>query len=313
MRGEHHVLQREQGAAGRERLDLEDVEPGPGDRAVLQGGDQGRLIDHGAAGDVDEECGVLHPGQLRGTDQVTGLGVRGDRDDQVVAAGDHLIELELGRADLGAELGTGRPVPGDDLEVQGAQLAHRLLPDAAQTDHADGRGGQARASVLRLAVPVGLADQAVLGQQVVGEGEQEGQRGVGHRHPQPGGSVGDGDPGGIAGLEVHGVEAGTETGHVRERGDALELRGAEGRAAEQQHSIEALERPGADRDLDPGPFDPLLGERAQADVAVDGGAVRFGVVRSDGELPGAAHALGPSAVVPDSGSRCRPVPCQASG
>src|SRR5699024_4182139 len=182
--------------------DLEHVQAGSGDGALLQRCDQGLLVDDAAAGDVDQRGRVLHQAQFAGADQMAGLGGGRDGQDHVVAALEHLVQLELGDAHLGAEVGPRGAVPGDDLEVQGGQLAHGLLSDAAQSDHADGRGGQAGPAVEGLAVPLCRADQMVLGQQVVGQGEQEGQCGVGHRYSQPGGGVGDGDAAGVAGGEV---------------------------------------------------------------------------------------------------------------
>ena len=65
---------RSSGESGRQRLALEHVEAGGADPPLGQGLDQGRLVDHPATGDVDEDRLRAHPGELRGTDQAFGGG-----------------------------------------------------------------------------------------------------------------------------------------------------------------------------------------------------------------------------------------------
>ena len=64
------------GRAGEgENIDtVKDVERCSAELARLQGRDEHCFVDDRAAGRVDEDCGRLHLGELRGRDQATGFG-----------------------------------------------------------------------------------------------------------------------------------------------------------------------------------------------------------------------------------------------
>src|SRR5581483_12417258 len=60
VRREQHVRHFPERMFGGERLAEENVEGGTAQFSVLQRVDQGRLVDDGAAADVDDDCGRLH-------------------------------------------------------------------------------------------------------------------------------------------------------------------------------------------------------------------------------------------------------------
>ena len=63
MRGQDRVRRVEQGRSGG-RLVLEDVDPGAAQAALAEGLGNGGLVDHSAAGHVEEDRIGLHPGEL---------------------------------------------------------------------------------------------------------------------------------------------------------------------------------------------------------------------------------------------------------
>lgn len=60
--GTHRVV-------GGQRFDVEDVDAGPGDPALVQGGQKSRLVDDGRPRGVDQLRGRLEEGELGGSEQ----------------------------------------------------------------------------------------------------------------------------------------------------------------------------------------------------------------------------------------------------
>ena len=58
------LSQLREGVLGVDRLLLVDVDAGPGDLPLLEGGGQGALVDDAPPGGVDQDGGGLHQGQL---------------------------------------------------------------------------------------------------------------------------------------------------------------------------------------------------------------------------------------------------------
>ena len=75
-------------------LVLEDVEARVGDDAVAQRLGQGRFVDDGAAGGVDEGRGRLHQGELAGADQMVGLRRQRRVQAEDVGGGEQLVQVE---------------------------------------------------------------------------------------------------------------------------------------------------------------------------------------------------------------------------
>lgn len=70
------------------RFFLVDVQAHRGDGAVFEGGDEGRFVDDGPAGGVDDDDARFHEGELGGGEEVVGV--------------------RLGRGVSGSESGEGR-------------------------------------------------------------------------------------------------------------------------------------------------------------------------------------------------------------
>lgn len=116
-------------------LVLKDVEAGAGDEAIVQGGHERGLVDHGAAGRVDDHGAGFHQLELRRRDGVAGLGVQRQVQAQHVAASQQVLERHV----LGP-VSPGRvqrpPVVVDDSHAERLGLLLHVAPDAAHAEDA---------------------------------------------------------------------------------------------------------------------------------------------------------------------------------
>src|SRR4051812_17882796 len=70
MRGQDHVLERQERVLGVDRFGLEDVQAGPLNRTALERLGQSRLVDDGPPGDINDVGIWFHQGEPPGIDQV---------------------------------------------------------------------------------------------------------------------------------------------------------------------------------------------------------------------------------------------------
>ena len=179
MRGDHDIVEPEQGAGGR-RLLGEDVEGGAGDAAFLQRFGQRRLVDQAAAGAVDDAHRRLELGDVLLRQDVARLvGERDVKGDEIGPL-EQLVEFDLGDAELRRALFRQERVVGDDLHFQTPGAVADDPADVAGADDAEGLAGEFdahEAGFLPLAgvrALVGLGDLA-------GDGEHHGDGVLGGR------------------------------------------------------------------------------------------------------------------------------------
>ena len=93
MRCEDHVLQPDEWTVGGKRLGGEHVQPRRGDDTLFERLDEGWLVDHATAGDVDQHGSRLHGSECLGADQPSGLRGQRAREHNSVSRRQQLIEL----------------------------------------------------------------------------------------------------------------------------------------------------------------------------------------------------------------------------
>ena len=139
--GGDDVLELEQRAVGA-RLGGEDVEPGAGDPAGLEGVVQRLLVDDATAGGVDQDEARLGAAQLVGPDQADRLGGLGEVDGHEVGLGEQGVEVDQPHAHL-------RGAAGLDVGVEGDRRSSRTRSAAARRERRSGRGRRCRRSSRR--------------------------------------------------------------------------------------------------------------------------------------------------------------------
>jgi hypothetical protein len=205
VRRQHGVRRIEDRRAHR-RLLLVDVERGPGQAALVERLGHGRLVDHAAAGDVEEERARPHPGERIAPDQATGGA--GDRDMDRDHVGALQQRAQLGQLDAVERrlLGGDIRIHAEDRHLEAASAVGDGLPDLAETHDPQGLAAQLRAGELA-ALPLAAPDGRVRGGDPAGEAEEERQRVLGRRDRVPRRRVDHGDPGPGRGFEIHVVDA----------------------------------------------------------------------------------------------------------
>ena len=191
--GEQRGPRRSQQPGVHRRLAVEDVEARGEDGAGLQGVDQRVLVDHRAAGGVDEDCRRLHERQLRRADEVAGGLV--ERNMQAHDVG----SLRAVRRASGRSRGRSGVVPRrvDDLHVEAARPLRHGSCDAAEADQSEGRAVHVAGQVgAEAPSPPSALPQVALGigrqprgrqdqeEREIGRGVVEHARRVAHRDAQ---------------------------------------------------------------------------------------------------------------------------------
>ena len=168
-------------------LDRRHVERGAGEAARSQRRDQGRLVDHGAARDVDQQGALPQGGELGGADQAVGLGRERAGQDQGVDLAERRREIGHGQ-DAADALGRrrGRAPRTPDLEVQCGKTFRDRPADGAEPDHQRAAAGELAVGV---ALPAVRALHALQPRHVAieveqGEDDELGERGAMHARPR---------------------------------------------------------------------------------------------------------------------------------
>ena len=216
------------------RLPRENVEPGGQYRAIFEGADQRRLIDHGAARDVDQHAIRSQRRQDLGIDDVARRRAARQDDDQ-----------RVDRFGKGAQLGKVRIVDIrllaarviGDRRVEAAETFGDHLADPAQADDADTpaaqRGGKREGPAFG---PEPAAHEPVgLGQASDG-GNQQPDREIPHLVIQHIGRIGHDDAAGDCRLEVDRVIADAEIG------DDLQFRQSRDQRRRDRHAAPCRDR-----------------------------------------------------------------------
>ena len=141
---------------GRQRFLFEDVQPGPGKPARIEGCQQGPRIDDAAAGRVDQDRFRFHPGERAGVDQVSRLGQKGAMSEMNSRRFQQRVQRNQVHALLGRERGstygsaaTMRRSPegefagggaADIAEADNPQRAARHAADASRPFHVPSPG-----------------------------------------------------------------------------------------------------------------------------------------------------------------------------
>ena len=200
--GQDDVFHRIEGIVRGRRLGLLHVQAGAGDLSGLQGLDEGRLVDEGAPGGVDDAGRRLHLLKGLPVDDVPGLGGQGTVEGEIVRAAQQLVQRAVahafavgpGRAGIDQHLHIQRPGQLDDFAADGpfAQNAQGLAVDLGML-HSQGPGEVAVVAPFQHAdLPLHIGSQ--------GQKQQDGR--MGHPLGAVSRDVADGDallPGGLQG------------------------------------------------------------------------------------------------------------------
>ena len=194
MRGDEHVGQRPQGRVGGQGLGGEHVQDRAGDAPVAEGVDQGRLVDHPAPADVDEDAARRQALDGRPVDQAGRLLGHGQAHHHGVGLAGQLGQA-LGAVDLVDPLGRralGAPEP-DRAHAKGLAQPGHLAPDLAQPEQEQGLAGQLPERAAGLGPDLGplVLDQPG---QLLGHGQQPEDGELGQRHRVDAAGGGDDDP-----------------------------------------------------------------------------------------------------------------------
>jgi nucleoid-associated protein YgaU len=206
--GEEDVRAREDGMAGRERLGIEHVEPGAGEPAGFERGDQSCWINEVTARDIDEERAGFHPLQDVGRDEAAGLGIARAMQRHDFRMGNERIE----RGGFGTAGSDGfrsdHRIEHADMALEGEQALNDFAADPAEADDADASFAQgAERGKGRGEAPLARVDPGIVRHDLAGEGEQQGESVVGDfvdaivRH------VAHGDAVRTGGLEIDVIDA----------------------------------------------------------------------------------------------------------
>ncbi len=179
-----------------QRLLGEDVERRAGEAPGLEGLVERLLVDHAAAGAVDQHGPGLHRGDARGVEKVLGLVGERHVERHHVGAPEELLEGEGLHVEPAHEARIEHRIVGHHLHVEGLSAPGHLLADTAEPDDPEGLALELGAHE-SLAVPflgleraVGRRDVArqrqEQGEGVLGGREQVGRRRVDHQDAELG-------------------------------------------------------------------------------------------------------------------------------
>ena len=222
------------------RLLGEHVDAGAGDATLGDGVGEGLLVEHAAAGGVDDAHGRLDLGERLLADEADRLGGLREVDRDEVALGEQLVEGDEAGAELAGALHGDVGVVGEDLDAEALEPLGDELADAAEADDADLLLEELDPAVLA-ALPGAVLQRLVGRGDVARAGEEQPDGELGGGGDVRGGGVDDHDAGLGGGLDVDVVEPDTRAG------DDLEvLRGTDGlgvhlRGGADEHRVDAGE------------------------------------------------------------------------
>ena len=224
-------------------LDIVDIEAGAGDGPVLQRHYQGRFLDDGATGGVDEEGRRLHFGEFAGADETPCAVAQHGMDGDHVAGREQFLEAHLPDADFGAALPGQVLAPGDDVHLE--RLADRGHPgaDLAETDHPQ-HPALDRPAKRRL--PSALAGRPVLFRNVAHERQDQGPGQLRRSIPNGLGAADDDAPGRRR-IEVDGEVAHPGGDQQPQIGQIADQGGRKRRALAHDHDDVEIPQPFGDR------------------------------------------------------------------
>ena len=121
----------------RQRLDRKHVDRGACDLVLLQGFQQRRLIDDGAARGVDEVGGWLHAREVCSSDQTARPLTQHHMDSDDIGGLEQFLLGGVGHAHLLAPLRRQVRAPGDDIHAERFRQSRDLAAELAEADDAE--------------------------------------------------------------------------------------------------------------------------------------------------------------------------------
>ncbi|KAF4504818.1 hypothetical protein G6O67_008225 [Ophiocordyceps sinensis] len=210
------------------RLRCEDVQPGSGDAALVEGLEESSFVVHTAARNIEDARRLLHGPQLRLANQIHGRGQEGRVNGEEVGVGKQAPEcrhqLDAG---LPSHVCAGIGVDGLDLHAQPLCHPGHVEADLAQANDAEGLLTHLDADELA-ALPPAVFDAGVCSTDVAGRGEEEGYCVLGGAENVARGRVDDDDALVGGGGHVNVVDADAGTGDDLELPACLEHLGGDG-------------------------------------------------------------------------------------
>ena len=173
------VRQLEQRVVGRQRLGVDDVEPGASEPARSKRLDEGGLVDDRAARDVHQEGARPHRREAARIEEPARLVGQGAGDDDDVRLGEQLFERPVAHALVRDR----RSLSDEHAHSPRREQSHELTPDPSVADHAERPTLESdpRRLEASLGPPVRGVEGAVALTKPMGEGEHERDRGGRHR------------------------------------------------------------------------------------------------------------------------------------
>ena len=143
MGTQNHVVEPEQGIAGRRRLVTQDVEPGGAHATIGQRPGERRLVDQRAAGGVDEQDARLHGGEFLDAELGMPVGVRRHVQAHDVGVGQRRVQIgdivvALGLDQFTLDIGIG----DHDAHLEGGAASRHPSTDAPEADDEHGPPGE---------------------------------------------------------------------------------------------------------------------------------------------------------------------------
>src|SRR6185312_9749261 len=245
VRRQQDVVQRQDRVIRIGRLLFQDIEPGPGDQAVLQNLRQRLLVHDRSTRRIDEISGRLHETEPIRIDDMVRFGRQRNADRQHVGTAEHVLEAHQLDAQIGCCLLVRVWIVRDELHVEGLQQAKYFGADVADTERAESAAYQPDTHVVRPAriAGGGLPGQAVLDHDLAGQRQHEGEDRDGDGPAYAVGCYDERDARVRASLGVDGVVSDAET---RDHAEAAAFRNAlRTKAMRQQYQrVEIFELPG---------------------------------------------------------------------
>jgi hypothetical protein len=136
--GDSHVVESTPAAVFGQRFLVEDIQSSPGNGSLLEGGEQGVVVNEAAAGSVDEVGVRLHETELAFTDETLGFRGEAGLDQDKVAFAEHVVQgVHTPHSALVQEFVAGVGVEGENVRVEAGQTFAGDPPYVPESDHAD--------------------------------------------------------------------------------------------------------------------------------------------------------------------------------
>ena len=224
MRRKEDVGARADGCVGGQRFGFKYIEARARDPSFVEGFDQVRFVDDGAACGVDQDRGGLHQTEEIAIDETASGGAESAVNAEIVCMAGELFEANQLDVERGCRGRGYEGIVGDEAtEAERSGEAEHFGSDVAESDGAEGAAGDVAAERWQGVTPAVGFNHLVLGDQVERGSEDEGDGGFGDGTANGVRRDGEDDVGAGEGCGVDAVEADAPAGDDREALEADEV------------------------------------------------------------------------------------------